>query len=109
MMSNGSNWVSIDVAFPAPGRMAPFQVGGLSLLLCNAEGEPHVIGATCPHARVGLGEGVLRGCILECPLHGGKLDVRDGSPVAPPIRVPAQTYPVRSGEGGLEVALPEIP
>ena len=70
MMSNGSNWVSIDVAFPAPGRMAPFQVGGLSLLLCNAEGEPHVIGATCPHARVGLARGMSAVVASACIARG---------------------------------------
>jgi nitrite reductase/ring-hydroxylating ferredoxin subunit len=43
--------------------------------------------------------------VLECPLHGGKLDVRDGSPVAPPIRRPVATFPVRRTQDGLEVGL----
>jgi anthranilate 1,2-dioxygenase ferredoxin subunit len=43
--------------------------------------------------------------LLECPLHGGKLDVRDGSHVALPIRKPARTYPVRVVDGGIEIDL----
>ena len=47
----------------------------------------------------------LEGTVLECPFHGGKLDVRDGSPQRPPIRRPAATYPVRRVEGGFDIDL----
>jgi hypothetical protein len=39
-------------------------------------------------------------------LHGGKVDVRDGSPAAPPIRRAVQTFPVRETGAQLEVGLP---
>ena len=35
-----------------------------------------------------LDAAALAGCILECPVHGGRLDVRDGSPQRHPIRRP---------------------
>jgi len=86
--------------------MAAFEIEGKGLLLCNAEGKAFVIANACPHAGVPLAPGVLRGCVLECPFHGGKLDVTTGKPVTPPIRMPVATFAVRGSGDDLEVALP---
>ena len=85
----------------------PFEVGGVELLLCNAEGTPYVVRNRCPHQRVPLTGAVVRGTVLECPLHGGKLDLRDGSAKGLPIRKAAICHALRPGaEGRWEVALP---
>lgn len=99
-------WVAIGVDLPPEGRVVAFERGGRSLLLCHADGQPYVIANECPHAAVPLAPGVLRGCVLECPFHGGKLDVRTGAPVTPPIRRPVDCFPVRRAGDGLEVELP---
>ena len=91
---------------PGPGRTVAFEVEGRALLLCNVAGEPHVVRDECSHARTPLSGGRLCGFVLECPLHGGKIDVRDGAPAAPPIRRPVATYPARLTAAGIEVALP---
>jgi nitrite reductase/ring-hydroxylating ferredoxin subunit len=93
--SEGAGWHEIPVSLPAPGRMVVFEAGGERLVLCNADGVPYVVQDRCPHAFAYLSEGRLEGHVLECPLHGGKLDVRDGAPVAPPIRKPVRTFAVR--------------
>jgi nitrite reductase/ring-hydroxylating ferredoxin subunit len=98
-----ARWLEVPVALPPPGRMAPFEAGGRELILCNVAGTPCVIEDRCPHVEVALSEGRLEGAVLECPLHGGKLDVRDGSPVAAPIRRPARTFAVRSDGGRIQV------
>jgi nitrite reductase/ring-hydroxylating ferredoxin subunit len=86
--------------------MAAFELDGLELVLCNAAGTPCVVEDRCPHAEVALSEGRLEGFVLECPLHGGKLDVRDGRPVAAPIRKPVRTFAVRHTGAALEVEIP---
>jgi nitrite reductase/ring-hydroxylating ferredoxin subunit len=83
------------------------EVAGRPILLCNAEGKLYALDDECPHAGIPMAEGRLRGCILECPLHGGKLDVRDGRPAALPIRTPARCYAVRSGAAGVEIEIPD--
>lgn len=103
-MTDGS-WLAVPVELPPRGRVAPFELNGEELLLCNVEGEPHVISNRCPHAGVALAPGVLRGCVLECPFHGGKLDVRTGEPAAPPIRTNVRRFPVRAVGEGWEVRL----
>jgi nitrite reductase/ring-hydroxylating ferredoxin subunit len=86
--------------------MTSFEAGGLRLVLCNAGGAPYVVQDRCPHAFVFLSGGRLEGFVLECPLHGGRLDVRDGSPVAAPIRKPVRRFAIRSFGERIQVEIP---
>jgi len=104
--ADGLAWVEIPIPLPPDGRNATFEVGGLALLLCNSAGTPFVVRDECPHVKTSLQGGIIKGTILECPLHGGQLDLRDGRPVAMPIRRPVACYPVRSAGGGWQVGLP---
>jgi nitrite reductase/ring-hydroxylating ferredoxin subunit len=100
-----ASWIACDVAQPAPGEMRAVSVAGRSVLVCNVAGALYAIENRCPHAGIPLATGRLRGCVLECPMHGGKLDVRDGSPKALPIRVAAPLFGVRAASSGLEICL----
>jgi len=104
--SAAGGWIDLGVPLPQPGGMTAFAAGGLRLVLCNAGGAPYVVQDRCPHAFALLSGGRLEGFVLECPLHGGKLDVRDGSPVAAPIRKPVRTFAVRQAEARLQVEIP---
>jgi nitrite reductase/ring-hydroxylating ferredoxin subunit len=97
--------VSVEVAGLAPGQTRAVSAHGRELLVCNADGRFYAIENRCPHAMVRLDTAVLNGCILECPVHGGRIDVRDGSPQRNPIRRPALTYPVRDQGGHVEIEL----
>jgi naphthalene 1,2-dioxygenase system ferredoxin subunit len=98
-------WVALPVPMPAEGRSVGFRFGERSLLLCNVGGRAYVLDDQCSHARTPLAGGRLCGHVLECPLHGGKIDVRDGSPAAPPIRRAVRSWPVRLVNGAIEIAL----
>ena len=100
-----SRVVSVDVSDLPPGQMRGVEEDGARLLVCNVEGSFYVIENRCPHAEVRLDAGALRGCVLECPVHGGKLDVRDGKPAGQPIRRPATTFAAREIDGKLEIEL----
>ena len=97
--------VAVDVVGLAPGQTRAVSAHGLELLVCNADGRFYAIENRCPHATVRLDTAVLRGCILECPVHGGRLDVRDGSPQGHPIRRPATTYRVQQNGQQIEILL----
>lgn len=90
---------------PEPGRTVAFRLAGRDLLLCNVDGMPYVLDDRCSHARTALAGGRLCGFVLECPLHGGRIDVRDGSPAAPPVRRPVATLRARRVGERVEVAL----
>jgi nitrite reductase/ring-hydroxylating ferredoxin subunit len=98
-------WVRVDVAGLAPGEVRAVAVAGRDLLLCHAEGGFYALENRCPHAATSLAGGRLRGFVLECPLHGGKLDVRDGRPCALPIRSPAAAFAVRRAGDAVEIGL----
>jgi nitrite reductase/ring-hydroxylating ferredoxin subunit len=101
-------WVSSGARPPAEGDTLCALLRGRSVLVCRVEGQLHAVENRCPHAGAALDGGRLDGHVLECPLHGGRLDVRDGSPVEVPIRKPALRYAVREGFAGLvEVLLPQ--
>ena len=102
----GKEWRRVPIALPSPGRTAVCEVGGERVLLCHAEGRGFALEDRCPHQEQPLGGGRLMGFVLECPLHGGKLDVRDGRPLARPIRRAARSFELREHEGSLWIRLP---
>lgn len=77
------------------GEARDFEVGGEAIALYNADGTFYATEDRCSHGLARLSEGVLDGTIIECPLHFGAFDVRDGSPAAPPCSVPVRCFTVR--------------
>jgi naphthalene 1,2-dioxygenase system ferredoxin subunit len=99
-------WIPLPVSLPAPGGSVGFDLDGARYVLCNAGGTPRVIADGCPHAGVSFVGGHIAGSVLECPVHGGKLDLRDGSPVAPPIRRSCDVRTARiASDGTVELAI----
>ena len=99
--------MSVFVAMPdlPDGSLRAVRAGDRPLVVCRAEGAWYALEDRCPHAFIPLSGGRLTGTVLECPLHGGRVDVRDGRPCALPIRKPAVSVPVRAVAGGLEIEL----
>ena len=88
-----------------PGRTRRCTVDGQDVLVCNVGGEFYAIADVCTHDRGPLGEGRLRGSVIECPRHGARFDVRDGEVKAPPAVKPLPTYPVVVRDDVIEVAI----
>jgi naphthalene 1,2-dioxygenase ferredoxin component len=49
----------------------------------------------CTHGNARLCDGFLDGHEIECPLHQGKFDVRDGKPLCEPVTGALRSYPVK--------------
>lgn len=99
-------WVAAGVAAPDESRLVGLELRGRRLVVCRAGGRLYALEDRCPHAFQPLSEGALRGYALECPFHGGTLDVRDGCPLSLPIQRAAATYAVRVAGESLEIGLP---
>jgi 3-phenylpropionate/trans-cinnamate dioxygenase ferredoxin subunit len=89
----------------APGQAREFTVGDWRVLVCNVGGELFAVEDVCSHDRGPLGEGRLRGPIIECPRHGARFDVRDGSVKAPPAVRPVPCLPVEVAGGRVVVTV----
>ena len=53
----------------------------------------------CTHGAGSLCEGWLEGFEIECPLHQGRFDVRDGRPLCTPATEAIRVYPAKVEAG----------
>jgi 3-phenylpropionate/trans-cinnamate dioxygenase ferredoxin subunit len=88
----------------APGQRKLAFVDGRSIVVFNVAGAIHAIDNSCPHNGASLASGQLEGCMLRCPAHGLRFDVRTGCmPGAGGLSV--KTFPVRAVGDKLVVSL----
>lgn len=88
-----------------PGEMTIVEIDGEEVAIANVDGEFCAFDNTCTHRGGPLGEGLLLpGGIVECPLHGGRFNVRTGEVVGPPPTEPVKTYAVQVEGESVQVA-----
>lgn len=91
----------------APGEMRAVDVDGISVLLCNVDGEFFAIRDECTHECFPLSEGKLAGHSVTCALHGASFDVRTGEVLALPAYEAVTTYQVRVEGEDVSIAVEE--
>jgi naphthalene 1,2-dioxygenase system ferredoxin subunit len=70
-------------------------VGGRDIAIYTVDGAVYATDNICTHGQARLCDGFLEGHEIECPLHQGKFDVRDGRPTCAPVTEPLRSYPVK--------------
>jgi nitrite reductase (NADH) small subunit/3-phenylpropionate/trans-cinnamate dioxygenase ferredoxin subunit len=85
-----------------PGRGKTISLGEKRIALFNADGSFYAIDGTCLHRGGPLGEGELEGCIVTCPWHGWKFDVRSGE-MTMNAAARVNCYPIRLEAGDVQV------
>ena len=70
-------------------------VGGRDIAIYTVGDAVHATDNICSHGHARLCDGFLDGHEIECPLHQGKFDVRDGRPLCAPATQPLRSYPVK--------------
>ena len=53
----------------------------------------------CTHEDEHLENGIVIDCVIECPLHQGRFDVRSGKALSAPVCVDLKIWPVKVEEG----------
>ena len=87
------------------GEVIAATVAGRQIALYNIEGEIFATNNVCTHEHAYLSDGYLEGCVIECPLHQGKFDVRTGQPSCAPVTEAIRSYPVKVEAGRVFLAL----
>ena len=87
----------------AVGEMKRVDADGVAVLLVRRDGEVCALAHTCSHQGGPLSEGKLDGDVVQCPWHGSRFNVRDGSVVDGPATFPQPCLEVRTREGQIEV------
>lgn len=85
------------------GEMKRADAGGVPVLLVRREGTVCALAHTCSHLGGPLSEGKLEGDVVQCPWHGSRFNVRDGSVVDGPATFPQPCFEARVREGQIEV------
>lgn len=59
--------------------------------------------ALCNHGGADLCDGYFDGHLIECPLHQGAFDVRDGRPIGAPATRPMKVFETRVQGGMVQI------
>jgi nitrite reductase/ring-hydroxylating ferredoxin subunit/uncharacterized membrane protein len=78
-------------------------VEGRKVLLHRSGQELTALDDVCSHAGGLLSRGTLKGCTVECPLHGSRFDLRDGRILRGPAHQRQPVLPTRVRNGWIEV------
>ncbi|MBI4419253.1 MAG: non-heme iron oxygenase ferredoxin subunit [Gemmatimonadetes bacterium] len=94
--SNGLTPVA-QVSDVPPGTGKRVYLGTDAIAIFNVAGTFYACSDRCTHGRASLSEGTVdpATCVLTCPWHGGKFDLKTGTPTGGPPVVPIKTYQVK--------------
>jgi naphthalene 1,2-dioxygenase ferredoxin component len=95
-----ANWVDALSTDDLPSDdVKGFAVAGRDIAIYTVGEAVYATDNICTHGHARLCDGFLDGHEIECPLHQGKFDVRDGQPTCAPVTEALRSYPVKI-EGG---------
>jgi len=101
-----NNWLDVVALDDVPeDDVLGVDAAGKDLALYSVDGQVYATDNICSHGHARLCDGFLEGFEIECPLHQGKFDIRDGRPTCEPVTVAVRTYPVRIDGGRVFVDL----
>jgi naphthalene 1,2-dioxygenase system ferredoxin subunit len=101
-----NNWTDISAFDDVPEEdVLGVETAGKDVALYNVDGQVYATDNICTHGHARLCDGFLEGFEIECPLHQGKFDIRDGRPTCQPVTEAVRTYPVKIENGRVFVDL----
>lgn len=81
------------------------QVQGRDIAFYRIDDDVFATDNICTHGHARLCDGFLEGHEIECPLHQGRFDIRNGKAMCEPLTEDIRTYPVKIEERRVYVAL----
>ena len=78
-------------------------IGDLAIAVYRAKGKFYATQDVCTHEHAYLSDGVVVDCVVECPFHQGRFDVRNGAALGAPVIIPIETFPVEVVDGRIYV------
>jgi naphthalene 1,2-dioxygenase ferredoxin component len=104
------NWVDVASVDQLPADdVQGFIVAGRDIAIYTVGDAVYATDNLCTHGHARLCDGFLDGHEIECPLHQGKFDVRDGQPTCAPVTEALRTYPVKMDGGRVYLQLDGSP
>ena len=89
-------WIDVTATEDVPeDDVIGVDIAGKSIALYRVEGEVFATDNLCTHGNARLCDGFLEGHEIECPLHQGKFDIRNGKAMCAPLTEDVKTYPIK--------------
>ena len=74
------------------GELKAFVLKEIEILVVKHAGQIYCLQARCTHAGAPLEEGELNGGILQCPWHGSRFNIKNGSVIRGPAEKQLRMY-----------------
>ena len=81
------------------------EIGTRMVAVYDTPGGVYTSLALCNHGGADLCDGYFDGHVIECPLHQGAFDVRDGRPVSAPATRAMRVFETRVKNGMVQVRI----
>jgi nitrite reductase/ring-hydroxylating ferredoxin subunit len=103
---NENNYQHVASTSDIPkGKTLVVTLENKEILVCHTAEGYFAVDNLCSHAEASLGEGKLKGQRIICPLHGAAFDVRDGSALSKPAKLPLCSHAIKVEGENILVAL----
>ena len=76
-----------------------FDHGGKTFAIVRIDEQVYVLDGLCTHEAAHLADGMVMDHLIECPMHNGRFDVRNGHAVRAPACIDLHTYPAKVENG----------
>ena len=101
-----NNWIDAAATDAVPqDDVIGVTVGGKSIALYQVDDQVFATDNICTHGNARLCDGFLEGHEIECPLHQGKFDIRNGKAMCAPLTEDIKIYPVKIEGNRVFIAL----
>ncbi|MFB3102113.1 MAG: non-heme iron oxygenase ferredoxin subunit [Alphaproteobacteria bacterium] len=90
----------------AHGEALRVEIGEREIAIFNLGGVFYATSDTCTHSFASLADGFIEDDCVECPLHGGRFDIKTGAAIEEPCTEDLEIFPVRVDGGTVFVAVP---
>ncbi len=105
-MSRDKTWTDlISVNELEKDWVTPVTLGARQFAVYDTPDGVCVSLALCTHGGANLCDGYFDGHIIECPLHQGYFDVRDGKALGAPATRPLRTFEARTDNGLVQILI----
>ena len=103
-MSAERAWTDVvPLAALEPNWVTRVEAAGRRLAVYDTPSGVFVSAALCTHGGADLCDGWFDGHVVECPLHQGAFDVRDGRPVSAPATRRLRVFETRVRDGMVQI------
>jgi naphthalene 1,2-dioxygenase system ferredoxin subunit len=100
------NWIEAIAADDVPqDDVIAVHLVDREVALYGVAGDVFATDNICTHGHARLCDGFLEGHEVECPLHQGRFDVRNGKAMCAPLVEDLRTYPVKIENGRVFIDL----